>query len=102
MGPDISGSWYAGRVDRLTAVVSGRVQGVGFRYWVRRHAEALGLTGTATNLPNGDVEVVAEGSRDACARLLAALRSDDPPGFVGRVSERWTAGTGEYAGFRER
>jgi acylphosphatase len=89
-------------VQRLTAVVSGRVQGVGFRNWVRRRAEQLGLTGTATNLPNGDVEVVAEGDRSAGERLLAALRGDDPPGFVGRVTESWTAATGEYRGFRER
>jgi acylphosphatase len=87
---------------RLTAAVSGRVQGVGFRYFVRRRAEPLGLVGTATNRPNGSVEVVAEGPRDACERLLAALRSDDPPGFVGRVEATWSEPTGEFAGFRER
>jgi acylphosphatase len=89
-------------MDRLAARVSGRVQGVGFRYWVRRRADALGLTGTATNLPDGDVEIVAEGSREACEQLLAALRSDEAPGFVGRVTETWTEATGQYRDFRER
>jgi acylphosphatase len=87
---------------RLTARVSGRVQGVGFRWYVRQHAEALGLVGTATNLPNGDVEVVAEGPREAAEKLLGILRSDDPPGFVGRVDVTWSGAEGGFAGFRER
>lgn len=88
--------------ERLTVRVSGRVQGVGFRYWVRRRAESLRLAGTATNLPDGSVEVVAEGPRDAGERLLAMLRSGQPPGFVGHVDASWSAATGEYSGFRER
>lgn len=87
---------------RLTAVVSGRVQGVGFRYWVRRRADALRLTGTATNQPNGDVEVVAEGSRENAERLLELLRDGAAPGFVGRVTAEWTDAMGEYPDFRER
>jgi acylphosphatase len=91
---------------RLEAVVRGRVQGVGFRYWVRRRAEGLGLAGTATNLPNGGVEVVVEGPRAACEQLLGALRGDlagddPPPGFVGSVDVSWSEPTG-VAGFRER
>jgi acylphosphatase len=88
--------------ERLTAVVSGRVQGVGFRYFVRRRAEPLGLVGTATNRPDGSVEVVAEGSRAALEELLSALRSDDPPGFVGRVQATWSAASGGFRDFRER
>ncbi|HVU90653.1 MAG TPA: acylphosphatase [Jatrophihabitans sp.] len=87
---------------RLTAIVAGRVQGVGFRYFVRRRAEPLGLAGTATNLPNGRVEVVAEGPRAACEQLLAALRSEDAPGFVGSVDVTWSAAKGSLRGFRER
>lgn len=87
---------------RLTALVSGRVQGVGFRYWVRRRAEPLGLLGSATNLADGRVEVVVEGTRQACEMLLAALQDDLTPGFVGVVAASWTAATGEFAGFRER
>src|SRR5690606_10576733 len=58
---------------RLTAWVRGRVQGVGFRWWTRARALELGLTGAATNLADGRVEVVAEGGRDGCARLLELL-----------------------------
>jgi len=62
--------------ERLTARITGRVQGVGFRWWVRRHAEALGLVGWVMN---GDdersVEVVAEGPEPALARLERLLNA---------------------------
>ena len=75
---------------RLTALVTGRVQGVGFRYWVRQEAESLGLTGSATNLPDGRVEVVADGERESCERLLAVLRSPGTPGQVAEVITQWS------------
>ncbi|HWE89582.1 MAG TPA: acylphosphatase [Pseudonocardiaceae bacterium] len=79
---------------RLTAWVHGTVQGVGFRWWTRCRALDFGLVGTARNLPDGRVEVVAEGPRPACAQLLAALRSGDTPGEVRTVVERWSAARG--------
>ena len=82
--------------------VSGTVQGVGFRWWTRRTALELGLAGYASNLRDGRVEVVAEGSRADCARLLAALRSGATPGWVDAVVERWSVATGKYSGFVER
>ena len=94
----------AGRV-RLTAHVRGRVQGVGFRWWVRSRALALGLTGRATNLPDGRVEVVAEGPREAVEGLLAALREaevEGRPGEVTGVGERVTPARGGLTGFVER
>ena len=51
---------------RLTAWVHGAVQGVGFRWWTRARALELGLVGTATNLDDGRVEVVAEGPDRLC------------------------------------
>jgi acylphosphatase len=87
---------------RLTAWVHGEVQGVGFRWWTRSRALALGLTGSASNLPDGRVEVIAEGPRDACSALLALLRSPDTPGSVRTVVERWSDTQGGLAGFRER
>lgn len=87
---------------RLTAWVHGRVQGVGFRWWTRSRALEFGLVGTARNLPDGRVEVVAEGRRSHCEQLLAALRSGQTPGWVDTVVERWSAPRGELTGFTER
>lgn len=87
---------------RMTAWVHGHVQGVGFRWWTRCRALELGLVGHATNLPDGRVEVVAEGPRDACDRLLAALRSGSAPGYVQQVTERFADARGGVAGFVER
>jgi acylphosphatase len=87
---------------RLTAWVRGRVQGVGFRWWVRSRALELGLEGSATNLSDGRVEVVAEGPRTACERLLDALRGPGTPGRVSGVAERWSPARGGVDGFVER
>lgn len=85
---------------RLTAWVRGQVQGVGYRWWTRARALELGLVGTATNLADGRVEVVAEGAREDLDRLLALL--PDGPGRPAGVMHRWTAARGELTGFRER
>jgi acylphosphatase len=78
------------------------VQGVGFRWWVRARALELGLVGSATNLRDGRVEVVAEGSRASCERLLELLRGSDTPGLVSGVTERWSGSRGGLNGFVER
>jgi acylphosphatase len=85
---------------RLTASVQGRVQGVGFRDWTRARALELGLRGNATNLPDGRVEVVAEGPEPALRELLGLLRGSGAPGRVGGVTDRWESGRGEGDGFR--
>ena len=87
---------------RLTAWLRGRVQGVGMRWWVRSRALELGLRGWAANLDDGRVEVVAEGPRAACERLLAVLRTGERPGRVDGVTERWSDARGCAAGFVER
>jgi acylphosphatase len=86
---------------RLTAWAKGRVQGVGFRWWTRARALELGLAGSATNLADGRVEVVAEGPREALETLLALLRGDGTPGRVDHVAERWGDARG-VEGFTER
>lgn len=91
-GPDV----------RLTARVTGRVQGVGFRWWTRARALELGLRGSATNLADGRVEVVAEGPEPALQELLALLRSGGAPGRVDHVGQWWSAARGEDDGFVER
>jgi acylphosphatase len=87
---------------RLTAWVHGQVQGVGFRWWTRARALELGLTGRAANLADGRVEVIAEGPRPACARLLTALESGQTPGSVDHVVTRWSPSRGGFTGFSER
>ena len=87
---------------RMTAWVHGHVQGVGFRWWTRCRALELGLTGHAANLPDGRVEVVAEGSREDCERLLTALRCGSTPGYVHQVTEQFSDARGGATGFIER
>lgn len=75
------------------------MQGVGYRWFVRSRALELGLSGSAMNLDDGRVEVVAEGPEQACRELLAQLPAG--PGRVAFVAERWGAPRGAE-GFVER
>jgi acylphosphatase len=83
---------------RVVAVVSGHVQGVGFRYFVRELALRAGLAGSARNLPDGRVEVVLEGADDDVRAAVAALSGPDAPGTVTAVDSRDEAARGS-AGF---
>jgi acylphosphatase len=87
---------------RLTAWVHGYVQGVGFRWWVRSRALELGLTGYASNLPDGRVLVVAQGPQSACERLLQLLQSGNTPGQVDKVVAEWSEAGEPIRGFGER
>lgn len=64
---------------RLHVLVRGRVQGVGFRWFVREQARELRLAGWVRNRPDGTVEVAAEGTSAALAQFRAAL-TDGPAG----------------------
>ena len=87
---------------RMTAWVHGMVQGVGFRWWTRSRALELGLVGSAKNLLDGRVEMVAEGSREACDALLGRLRDARTPGGVDKVVVRFTAPRGGLSEFSMR
>lgn len=87
---------------RLTAWIHGHVQGVGFRWWTRARALELGLTGYAANRPDGRVQVVAQGPRDACERLLNLLQSGKTPGRVDNVVADWSQRGEAITGFTER
>jgi acylphosphatase len=87
---------------RLTAWVHGYVQGVGFRWWTRARALELGLTGYASNRPDGGVLVVAQGLRRDCERLLDLLQSGRTPGQVDRVAADWSEAGDALEGFTER
>jgi acylphosphatase len=82
--------------------VEGRVQGVGFRYFVQENAVALGLTGWVRNRWNSAVEVTAEGERSRLEKLLAALRRGPRASFVSDVNFEWEIATGEFKDFRVR
>ncbi|WP_237203005.1 acylphosphatase [Rothia endophytica] len=84
---------------QLAAIVSGRVQGVGFRWWVAGEAKPLGLVGYAKNLDDGTVEVIAQGSWTGCESLLAALRSGDTAGHVEQVQAEIGEPEGRYKSF---
>jgi acylphosphatase len=79
---------------RAVAVVSGHVQGVGYRWFVRQLADAAGLGGSATNLPDGRVEVVAEGPEEAVRAFVGALDGPRAPGNVTRVDHRFEPAQG--------
>ncbi|MFI1459507.1 acylphosphatase [Nocardia carnea] len=102
MAGDTAGQQSANDPVRLSAWVHGYVQGVGFRWWTRSRALELGLTGHATNAPDGRVHVVAEGPRRVVAELLALLRSPAAPGRVDLVVENWEPVRGGLQGFVER
>ena len=79
---------------RVVAVVSGHVQGVGYRWFVRGLAAERSLTGSATNLPDRSVEVVLEGAEDDVRDAVAALSGSDAPGTVTSVDVRDEAARG--------
>ena len=74
-------------VEVLHAIVRGRVQGVGFRYYVRERARSLRLAGWVRNLPDGAVEVLARGERDALERLRSAILAGPPGARVTTVDQ---------------
>jgi acylphosphatase len=86
--------------SRIHATVTGRVQGVSFRYYVLDQAEKLDLLGWVRNRWNGSVEVTAEGSRQNLELLLHRLRSGPPMATVTDVDFEWLSKTGEFVDFQ--
>lgn len=87
---------------RLSAIVHGRVQGVGFRFFAQLRASELGLTGYVRNRWDGTVEVVAEGEGDALRRFLGELRMGPRSAIADRIDVRWEDYTGEFRYFEVR
>lgn len=90
---------------RLTAFVHGHVQGVGFRWWTMKQARELRLQGSATNLNDGRVCVVAEGPQDKCEEMLKRLQEQPSKhqrvGNVDTVIAQWGESRG-IEGFVKR
>ena len=87
---------------RLDATVMGRVQGVGFRYFVVREATGLDLEGWVANTPTGAARCVAAGPRSALEAHLERLRQGPPSAMVDRVSEAFMPATGGLGTFSVR
>ena len=87
---------------RLEAVVNGRVQGVGFRYFALATATSLGLVGWVANLPDGRVQCVAEGPAADLEALLEALGRGPAGAGVTSVSAAWLPPAGGLRQFSVR
>jgi len=86
----------------LRAIVHGRVQGVYFRAFTRQRATRLGVGGYARNLPDGSVEVYAEGEKQQLEFLLQVLKQGPPGARVDSIETTWPDYTGEYKDFSVR
>jgi acylphosphatase len=87
-------------LSRFHAYVSGRVQGVAFRYYAEREALGLGLTGWVRNRRDGRVEVVAEGRKDDLENYVERLREGPRMARVEKLDIQWEGPSGEYSDFR--
>lgn len=85
--------------DRLHVYFSGHVQGVGFRYSVKQLSLEFDVTGLVKNLPDGRVELVAEGERDELETFQAAIPDAGLRRFIRETQSHWSEGTGEFRGF---
>jgi acylphosphatase len=79
--------------------VTGVVQGVGYRYFVRNAAMSLGLAGKVRNLSDGSVEVIAEGERSLVSALIGELRTGPRYASVERVDVAWEEPGKDFKGF---
>ncbi len=86
--------WVQARI-----VVSGMVQGVGYRFFVRHLAGRLNLCGWVRNLFTGEVEMVAEGQRAMVESLIRELRTGNPHASVRNVGVEWGPWSGKYSKF---
>jgi acylphosphatase len=83
------------------AIVKGRVQGIGFRYVARGIATGLGLHGTVRNMPDGSVEIFAQGDRDTIDKLFQGLKKEFGDRYIDEivVNERPVNVNDSYDGF---
>jgi len=83
-------------------IVTGRVQGVSFRWFTRQNALELGLEGFVRNLADGSVEVQVNGSEQDLAQLRARLREGPPSARVEEIREERLPGAADFKGFQIR
>ena len=83
----------------MKALITGRVQGVGFRFFAQRQAIRHGLKGYVRNLPEGGVEVLAVGEREVLEAFLQDLKTGPPAGKVDQCQVNWQEQAASYTGF---
>ena len=83
----------------MQVLYSGKVQGVGFRYTVKTVASGFEAVGIVRNLPDGRVELVAEGTRNELDAFRAAIRDSGLEGFIGDEQVTWSDAKNEFRGF---
>ncbi len=87
---------------RLSARITGRVQGVGFRHFTKTRAARLDVEGWVRNEPDGTVRLEAEGAADALESLLDAVREGPRSARVDTIDVDWSAPSDEFDAFRVR
>ena len=85
--------------ERLHNYYSGRVQGVGFRFTVRSLAHGFEVAGSVRNLPDGRVELAAEGERAELEEFQQAIRDSEVGSFIRQEETRWCEARNEFRGF---
>ena len=86
-------------MERVTVFYSGRVQGVGFRATVRHLACGYDVTGSVRNLPDGRVEMIAEGTRPELEAFLTGIDESELSGFISKKEATWQKAQGNLRGF---
>jgi acylphosphatase len=86
----------------VEAKIQGEVQGVFFRAFTSRIAKKLNLRGFVHNLPNGSVEVIAEGPKDNLEIFVQQLHSGPPEALVENITAKWSDFSGQYVTFEIR
>ena len=84
---------------RMHIFYSGHVQGVGFRYTVKSLAMGFEVTGTVGNLPDGRVELVAEGAKEELEAFRRAVQDSEVGRFIRQENVSWSEATGAFRGF---
>ncbi len=84
---------------RVQAIISGKVTGVGFRYYAAHIADRLELVGVVRNLPTGEVEAVAEGEEEILNLFIDALRQGPSAGRVDNLQAAWGEPSGQFQKF---
>ena len=85
---------------RATIIVSGMVQGVGFRFNVRNNAKFLKITGYVKNLEDETVEIVVEGLKESIQSLIQTIRYVEEPALVKDIEVSYGEATGEFKSFK--